>query len=129
MMSSRFLRFFLLAVVLVTVPSFVYLSQRRNSLVRDPTTGEWYAADSYQHGNLPAQKEQGHGPIVSNVMKGFSNLWNMAYEPVTKSTAHTAEPTSDVKSASLAEEAPVEGAYAAHMTNATAKYVKHFSDR
>ncbi|WFD43972.1 thiol oxidase [Malassezia psittaci] len=120
-MSSRFLRFFLLAVVLVTVPSFVYLSQRRNGLVRDPTTGEWYAADSYQHGNLPAQKEQGHGPIVSNVMKGFSNLWNMAYEPVTKFPAHTTEPSSDVKTASVAEEPPVEGAYAAHMTNATAK--------
>lgn len=121
-MASRFLRFFVLAVLLVTVPSFVYLSQRQNGFVRDPKTGEWFSQDSYAHGNRPAQVVQGHGPVVSNVIKGFSNLWNIAQNQETTSTtaARTSAPASTPASATPVEP-EVAGVYAHKMTNATAK--------
>lgn len=123
-MASRFLRFFCLAVLLVVVPSFVYLSQRQNGFVRDPNTGEWFSEDSYKHGIKPAQVEQGHGPLVSNVMKGFSNLWNMAHEsrvPGPSSASLSTQAPSPTQT--VQEEPEVAGAYAHKMVNATAKYV------
>lgn len=124
MVSSRFLRFFFLAILLVVVPSFVYLSQRQNGFVRDPETGEWFSEDSYKHGNKPAQLEQGHGPLVSNMFKGFSNLWNLGHDA---STTTLSSPFTSLNvpapTAPPVEEPEVEGAYAHQMTNVTAKYV------
>lgn len=128
-MASRFLRFFILAVLLVVIPSFVYLSQQQNGFVRDPKSGEWFSEDSYAHGKKPAQIQQGHG-VYSNVMKGFSNLWNMGHATTPGAAVHTstqfaaptAAPAASVASVAL-DEPEVQGAYAHKMANATAKYV------
>lgn len=127
-MASRFLRFFILAVLLVVIPSFVYLSQQQNGFVRDPKSGEWFSEDSYAHGKKPAQIQQGHGPgVYSNVMKGFSNLWNMGHTTTPGAAVHTstqfAAPTAAPTAPTVLDEPEVQGAYAHKMANATAKYV------
>lgn len=100
-MVSRFVRFFVLAVVLIVVPSFVYISQQRNGFIRDPVTGEYFSEDSYIHGIRPAQVQQGHAP---------------------KGATTPAAPAAPSATQTL-EEPAVAGAYAHKMANATAKYV------
>jgi hypothetical protein len=136
MMHSRFLRFFLLALLIVAVPSFVYLSHSKSGVVRDPRTGELLTDDSYKQGTRPAQLEQGNEPgstyrYLDKVPKlDIAKIWSIlaksraASLPTSTKSPTTLSPTETTSSAAakVTEEA-VPGAYAPKMSNATVKYV------
>ncbi|KAL4402097.1 hypothetical protein ACI68E_001749 [Malassezia pachydermatis] len=127
-MSSRFLRFFVLAALLLLIPSFVYLSHRRADAVRDPHTGEWILSGIMQsvQGYNPSLMstatttpffDMGEWGKLITTKEALSSL-QMAENAVIATTTTTTQaslPTSEVA---------VDGAYAPKMTNATAKYVQ-----
>lgn len=63
-MLSRFAQLFLLAALILLVPAGLYLSHGPEPLVRDPSTGSWYAA------NAP-QTAQGNGPELPAAAGGL----------------------------------------------------------
>lgn len=119
-MSTRFIRFFVLALLLLLIPSFIYLSHTRVGLVRDPQTGEWMVGGAIQsnQGYEPAWMK---GPSTTPYfdMGGLGKIIKSMPNPVPS----MAEKPSQVSPIQPVAERPVEGAYAPEMTNATAKYV------
>lgn len=118
-MSSRFTRFFLLALLLLIIPSFIYLSHTRVTLVRDPQTGEWMV------GGIP-QSKQGYEPewIKGPATTPFFDMggWGKIIKSMPNAATVAEQPIPPPRLQPVAER-PVDGAYAPEMTNATAKYV------
>ena len=119
-MSSRFIRFFVLALLLLLIPSFIYLSHTRVGLVRNPQTGEWMVGGAMQ-------SKQGYDPVW---MKGPATTpyYDMGgLDKIIKSmpnpTLSVTEQPNPLPPIRPVGERPVDGAYAPEMTNATAKYV------
>lgn len=137
MAVSRFFRAVLLAVLLIVVPSFVYLSHSKNALLRDPVSGHFFSDNSFLGGNADAQVKQGDGPPPMNVEQYLSaqadasrvNWWPQV-ENMKSAWADLQHKLGSDKAAAQQSEAPKEpavepavvGAYAHQMTNETAKY-------
>ena len=148
--TTRFLRFIILATLLLLVPAFVYLSQGTSNPVRDSRTGEyiWEAMIQSMQGHGPDQDQVSHGrpyfPITdwrgfaSNWMPNYSSIYNnwnrpmqtgvhpTATTPTLKLTpaphAPTAVTTSSLDTSSMTKvEDIADGAYARVMSNETAK--------
>lgn len=146
MSLTRFLRFVIVATLLLLIPAFVYLSQGTSSPVRDPKTGEyiWEALMQSMQGHGPDQDQVSHGkpyfPITD--WRSFASHWMPTYpaamyhnwnKPVQQTaptpaamplTIHaTLLPTAVAPrpTDALQLDSKVEGAYAPSMTNETAK--------
>lgn len=145
---TRFLRFLILATLLLLIPAFVYLSQGTSSPVRDPKTGEWIWQGMLQsiqgHGpyeNNPPQERPYHPitdwrKLLNNVMPTHpakEHNYNNQHRPVLPPQktdpavpepvrfGHTSAVLSSVDVPAVKIEPKVDGAYAPAMTNATAK--------
>jgi len=120
-MSSRFIRFFILALLLLLIPSFIYLSHTRVSLVRDPQTGEWMVGGAMQ-------SKQGYEPawIKGPATTPFFDMGGLGkiIKSIPNPTFSVAEQPSPLSPIQPVVERPVDGVYAPEMTNATAKYVE-----
>jgi len=145
---TRFLRFLILATLLLLIPAFVYLSQGTSSPVRDPKTGEWIWQGMLQsiqgHGpyeNNPPQERPYHPltdwrKLLNNVMPTHpakEHNYNNQHRPVLPPQktepavpepvrfGHTSAVLSSLDVPAVKIEPKVDGAYAPAMTNATAK--------
>ena len=143
---TRFLRFVIVATLLLLIPAFVYLSQSTSSPVRDPKTGEyiWEALMQSMQGHGPDQDQVSHGkpyfPITdwrsiashwmpTNPAAMYHN-WHQPVPQTAPTPAATLPTTHATISPTLAVPVPtdsikldskVDGAYAPSMSNETAK--------
>lgn len=140
MISARLLRILVLAVLLLLVPTFVYISHQKSSIVSNVMGTVPYSDDASVRGKQFPQLSQGSGPspqpdngkygdnnLILNGMKSFwGHVQSDAWLPKPKqTTAHSTEsqqtaaaPAHDAKES--IEDAVI-GAYAPKMSNTTAR--------
>lgn len=119
------MRFVVLATLLLLVPAFIYLTQKRATALRDPATGEWVLGGVMQ-------SVQGHNPPGATTTPFFeAGEWGRLMATATHApqaapieVTTTLMPSTPVPPATANGDVPVQGAYAPKMTNATAKYVR-----